>query len=181
MWKSPLESDQFAEYRDDDFLAILEIKNALDNKLIDFWPKRGPQWDALGCDGTTYYIVEAKANIPEIVSPGSTAGPDSLARIQDSFSEVKEYLGIENSVDWSKTFYQYANRIAHLYFLRVLNGLDANLLFIYFIDDQTIEGPKSPSEWQAAIQVVEKYLGIPKRHKLRKFIHEIFISINDLK
>ena len=135
-WKSPLETDQFAEYRDDEFLRILNLDSRIVVPLEEFWPKRGPQWDALGVDNKTVFLVEAKAHVPEIVSPPTGAGPESKSRIMDTFAEVKEYLNANNSIDWAGTFYQYTNRIAHLYYLRVLNGIDAYLVNIYFLNDK---------------------------------------------
>jgi len=45
-WLSPLAADDFAEYQDQTFLDLLQIK--LPNvSLKDFWPTRGPVWDGL--------------------------------------------------------------------------------------------------------------------------------------
>ena len=176
-WVSPLKDDQFAEYRDIDFLRKLNLEKKITYNLSDFWPNRGPQWDALGKTNDLIFIVEAKANLPEIVSPPTGAGSESKSLIMDSFSEVKEYLNINNSIDWSGTFYQYTNRIAHLYYLRVLNGIDAYLVNIYFINDESVDGPKSKEEWKGAIQIIKNYLGIPKRNKFEKYIIDIFIDI----
>ena len=48
--------------------------------------------------------------------------------------------------DWSHCFYQYANRLAHLYLLRESNGLDAFLVFVYFVDDRTVPNRDPVSE-----------------------------------
>ncbi len=179
-WKSPLETDQFAEYRDNEFLRILNLDSRIVYPLEEFWPRLGPQWDALGSDNKTVFLVEAKANIPEIVSPPTGAGPESKSKIIDSFAEVKEYLNANNSIDWTGTFYQYANRIAHLYYLRVLNGIDAYLVNIYFLNDESVEGPSTKEEWQGALTVIKQYLGIPKRNKLDKYMLDIFIDTKNL-
>ena len=129
-WKSPLQSDDYAEYRDEDFLKKLGKLNEIKYPLIDFWPKRGPQWDALSVrddkDDKEYEVilVEAKANIPEMVSPGTGAkNPQSIKKIRNSFDEVKKYLSVSNTIDWTGTFYQYVNRIAHLFYLREKNKI----------------------------------------------------------
>ena len=179
-WKSPLKTDQFAEYRDDEFLKILNLDSRIVVPLAEFWPKRGPQWDALGVDNQTVFLVEAKAHVPEIVSPPTGAGPDSKSRIIDSFAEVKEYLNVNNNIDWTGTFYQYTNRIAHLYYLRVLNGIDAYLVNLYFLNDESVDGPSTKEEWQGAITVIKQYLGIPKRNKLDKYMLDIFIDTKNL-
>jgi len=150
-WKSPLRSDECAEYRDEDFLIILGVLNRVKYPLIDFWPKKGPQWDALGISENEIILVEAKANIPEMVSPGTKAKITSRSKIKNSLDEVKKYLNISNDIDWTGTFYQYVNRIAHLYYLREKNQIKAHLLFIYFINDITVHGPKTKDEWLGAI------------------------------
>jgi len=186
-WKSPLRSDEYAEYRDEDFLEKLGILNKIKYSLSDFWPSNGPQWDALGVkddkDDKEYEVilVEAKANIPEMVSPGTKAKITSRSKIKNSLDEVKKYLNISNDIDWTGTFYQYVNRIAHLYYLRERNQIKAHLLFIYFINDMSVNGPKTKDEWLGAIQTMECYLGLAKKHKLRKYIYDIFIDVNGLR
>src|ERR1700741_503732 len=68
-WASPLASDDYAEYRD---RAALEQVNFVqfEDRLRAFWPSRGPQWDALAVAGEKVLLVEAKANVLELVSPG---------------------------------------------------------------------------------------------------------------
>ncbi len=178
-WVSPLSSDGFAEYRDEGFLKALEIYN-LSVTLNNFWPKKGPQWDALGV-GTKreVFLVEAKANIPEIVSPGSTSKGKSRLLITKSLNNTKEYLKIKKDIDWINNFYQYTNRLAHLYFLRVINKIPAYLIFVYFLGDESVAGPKTTQEWQAALIVMKKCIGLT-RHTLTKYISEIFIDIKEI-
>jgi len=182
-WRSPLELDDYAEYRDKDFLEKLGIlNNEMEYPLGNFWPSNGPQWDALGVSGDEIILVEAKANIPEMVSPGTgVKNPQSIKKIRNSLDEVKKYLSVDSTIDWTGTFYQYVNRIAHLYYLREKNNIKAHLLFIYFINDMSVNGPKTKDEWLGAIQTMECYLGLDKKHKLRKYIHDIFIDVNALR
>jgi len=181
-WKSPLKADDYAEYRDEDFLKKLGLLNKkMKYPLSNFWPNNGPQWDALGVSDDEIILVEAKANIPEMVSPGTKAKPDSRRKIENSLDEVKKYLSVSDTIDWTGTFYQYVNRIAHLYYLREKNKIKAHLLFIYFINDASVNGPKTKDEWLGAIQTMECYLGLAKKHKLRKYIYDIFIDISNLR
>ncbi len=179
-WKSPLKADDYAEYRDEDFLKKLGILNKMEYPLINFWPDNGPQWDALGVSGDEIILVEAKANTPEMVSSGTKAGIDSRRKIENSLDELKKYLSVSDSIDWTVTFYQYVNRIAHLYYLREKNKIKAHLLFIYFINDVSVNGPKTKDEWLGAIQTMECYLGLAKKHKLRKYIHDVFIDVKKI-
>jgi len=178
-WLSPLKENDYCEYSDIDFINLLELN--LVHPLESFWPKRGPQWDALGKSNKgDVFLVEAKANIPEIVSSPTGAGQASKIIIDKSLIETKLFLNSKNNVDWSGKFYQYTNRLAHLYFLRVLNNIPAWLVNVYFLNDKSVHGPKSVEEWQGAIKVMKTYLGVGN-HKLSKYMIDVFIDVNDLK
>jgi hypothetical protein len=180
IWTSPIEKDDFAEYRDNDFLLKVGL-DPTEIKLGDFWPAKGPQWDALAKTTSGHVIlVEAKANIPEIVSPGTGAGEISKTIIDDSLSDTKAFLNLTNDIDWSGKFYQYTNRLAHLYFLREKCNKPTFLVNIYFIGDDTVSGPKTKQEWEGALKVLHTYLGL-SQHKLSEYMADIFIDINDLK
>jgi hypothetical protein len=180
IWSSPIEQDDYAEYRDNDFL----LKVGLDPKVISldtFWPSKGPQWDALAKTTKGQVIlVEAKAHISEIVTPATSAEGISKNLIEKSLNETKDFLGITNNIDWAGTFYQYTNRLAHLYFLRKKCNKSAFLINIYFIGDETVPGPNTKQEWDGALKVLHTYLGV-SRHKLSKYTADIFIDVNKLK
>lgn len=178
-WVSPLKADEFAEYRDDGFLEQLNIEPT--TPLSSFWPRRGPQWDGLGkTKNGSVLLVEAKAHLSEIKSPASQAGDMSRKLIEKSFKEVKSFLGVELDADWSGLYYQYANRIAHLYFLHELNKIPAYLIFLCFINDKEMNGPASESEWNTAIHEIENHLGLPAKHKLSKSILHIYLDVSVL-
>lgn len=178
-WRSPLSTDSYAEYRDENFLELLKLIPAR-RALKEFWPARGPQWDALGVtERGEPLLVEAKGNIKELVSSASQASPESKALIEKSLAETKDYLSISHDIPWTGRLYQYGNRIAHLYYLRVINEVPAHLLFVYFIGDTDVDGPNTVEEWQAAITVAKTVLGIPERNKLNKFISEVFIDVTE--
>ena len=175
-WRSPLAEDEFAEYRDQVFLDRLDI-DLSSRPLADFWPRLGPQWDGLGTTAAGEpVLVEAKANIPEIVSPPSGAADRSLEQIRTSLRESAEFLGASSSCDWSGTFYQYANRLAHLYLLHEVNGIDSWLVFIYFIGDDDVGGPGSEAEFRAALTVLHGALGL-RRHPLLLRCVDVFIDV----
>jgi hypothetical protein len=179
LWTSPLENDEYAEYLDSDFLIKVGL-NPNEIQLAKFWPTGGPHWDALAQTSKgKIVIVEAKANIPELVSPATEAKEISRMLIEKSLNETKEFLNIKNDINWSGTFYQYTNRIAHLYFLREKCKKQAFLINIYFIGDESVSGPKTKQEWDGAIKLLHSYFGI-SRHKLSKYMADIFIDINEL-
>jgi len=176
-WLSPIRADKFAEYRDQAFLDLLGIR--LTRRPLDtFWPNRGPQWDALArIDSGEVFLVESKAHISEVLSPGTKASSKSKMLIDKSLKEVQSYLGIHPTVDWSKVFYQYTNRLAHLYLLRELNDVPAFLVFLYFVGDREMHGPSTPDEWKSATQVVRGVLGLREGHKLSRFVLDVFIDV----
>ena len=174
-WVSPLKDDEYAEYSDGDFLKRLGL-NELKVPLNHFWPEKGPQWDALGkgSDGEVF-LVEAKANIPELLSGCEARAQKSRRRIQRRFKETREFLKCRTSIDWTTGLYQYANRLAHLYYLRHLNKINAYLIFVYCVDDTT-HISTSLKEWEGALLLEKKLLGLNK-HKLSKYIAEVFIKV----
>ena len=126
-WLSPLESDSFTECRDQAFLERLGITPQY-RRLEDFWPTRGPVWDGLArTSGCRYLLIEAKANIPEFDTSPTGATGESLCKIRKALDDTKKFLKVRSETDWSECFYQYANRLAHLYFLRERNRVDASL------------------------------------------------------
>jgi hypothetical protein len=179
IWTSPMEDDDFAEYRDNDFLLKVGL-DPQEIRLNEFWPKKGPVWDALAkTDTGKVILVEAKAHIPEIVSSPTSASEKSKLLIMKSLNETKQFMEITDTVDWSGKFYQYANRLSHLYFLREKCNKEVFLVNVYFMGDKTVSGPKTRIEWDSALKVLKVYLGISK-NKLAKFMAEVFIDVEEL-
>ncbi len=181
-WLSPLERDSFAEYRDGQFLECLGA--CLDRwQLKDFWPRSGPRWDGLArTSGGRLLLLEAKANIPEFDSEPTRATGTSLEKIKKSLVETREFLKVKSETDWSRCFYQYTNRLAHLYLLRELNSLPAYLVFVYFVGDTTVHGrdPVSREGWEAATALVTKHLGIPNTRWVSESVRDVYIDVGDL-
>ena len=185
-WLSPLKRDDppFKEYRDEEFLQQLNIK--LERKpLADFWPRGGPQWDGLARTiGDRCILVEAKANIPEFDSIPSAASSRSRVKIQQALDDTKKFLRAGKRADWTTCFYQYANRLAHLYLLRELNKLDAALVFVYFVGDTTVPGrkPVSREGWEAANDLALNHLAVrPNAPWMKQNVFDVFINVDDLR
>lgn len=178
-WHSPLAEDGFAEYQDQTFLDLLNIKFPKAS-LSDFWPSRGPVWDGLGKSETgKVFLIEAKSHISEVLSPKTGAGVKSLKKIKKSLDETKSFLNSNSEHDWTSTFCQYTNRLAHLYLLKALNEMPAYLVFVYFVNDKEMSGTKSIDEWNGALSLLTSYLGIG-RHRLQHYIADIFIDVGML-
>lgn len=178
-WLSPLKSDEFAEYKDGAFLELLGL-SAYKDDLRNFWPDRGPQWDALGrfSDKGPYILLEAKANISEVQSKCSASSEVSKELIKKSLGRTQDFLNCSSENDWMKDYYQYANRLAHLYFLKEQCGIDARMVFLYFVNDET-HIPTSQAKWNEAIDDQKMVMGL-NEHNLQRYIAEVFVDIKDL-
>jgi hypothetical protein len=160
-WHSPRKTDDWAEYRDADFLDVVG-KAALKGLLEKFWPEQGPQWDALGSVGDKVFLVEAKAHVSELKSSCSAKSKRSRDLIVQSVTETKDAMGIPHENDWLTGYYQYANRLAHLHFLRQ-HGVDAYLIFVYFVGETGMPGaPIDRARWESGVNDAHKHLGIVK-------------------
>jgi hypothetical protein len=163
-WYSPLREEGFREYRDQMALDKAGVGIAkLKKPLEEFWPARGPVWDALGVtsEGRPLFI-EAKAHIPEAASPGTKASAASRELIVRSLVEARHFYAPRAKAIWSELFYQYANRLAHQYFLRQVNDVPSTLVFLYFVNADDMLGPMSEEEWNGAVRLIHAVLGLPK-------------------
>jgi hypothetical protein len=161
-WRCPLTSDGFRECRDGEALRRLGIETLPKMSLIEFWPRRGPVWDALGV--TTQgacILIEAKAHIPEAVSPLSKGSDASLTLIRHSLDKARRFYAPRSKTDWSKVFYQYANRLAFQYLLARVNGVKSRIVFLDFCNASDMGGPESEAEWRGATRLIHAQLGLP--------------------
>lgn len=161
-WISPLDRDRCVEYRDGEALRRLRLADPMHSPLRDFWPARGPVWDALAIAGATRpVLIEAKAHIPEAASPPTKASPTSKAHIEASLSAARRYYAPRSGAVWTGLFFQYANRLAHQFFLRERNGIESSLVFLYFTNATDMDGPASEVEWKGAVRLIHAVLGLP--------------------
>ena len=177
-WLSPLQITGYAEYRDIAFLECLGLSRHA-AALREFWPMSGPRWDALGRAGNTYFLVEAKANIPELISDCKASAPQSTERIAAAVRLTQQWLGARPHIDWLTGFYQYANRLAHLYFMREIAREDAYMVFLYILNDPT-HIPTSRAEWQGALELQKHLLGLGSR-PYRDYVISVFPDAADIR
>jgi len=180
-WLSPVAAENFIEYRDGDTYKKLGLSLAR-RRWQDFWPAGGPVWDGLArLSNGDVLLVEAKAHVPEVISTGTRATEPNRTKIVNSMRAVQHSLAprTEGVVDWTGTFYQYANRLAHLHFLREDNHEQAHLVYVYFLNATDVRGPENKLEWEGALKVVEGYLGVG-RHRLTKYVHKLFVDCREL-
>jgi len=159
-WVSPLAADTYSEYRDSEFLERVGL-GFLAPRLLEFWPQRGPCWDALARIEGGCLLIEAKSHVPEIYGGGCGAtSTRSKQQIQKAFDATKGWLGVSPDVDWTGRLYQSANRHASLYFLREIAKVQAFLVNMYFVGDPISPTPLTREDWDAAIGSVSRELGL---------------------
>lgn len=172
-WLSPIEVDEWSEYRDRAFLERIGHPQ-LSSALAEFWPRRGPQWDGLARDSSgTVFLIEAKAHLEEMAST-CQASMASEQMISRAFAITKAKLGASDTADWLRGYYQYANRLAHLHFLRD-QSVDAKLIFLYFTNDSDMGGPDSSDAWERSSEEVKRHLGLPAGRQIAG-LHDIYID-----
>lgn len=151
-WVAPKEAERFREPRGAKFLAAVGLLDRLP-ELRQFWPAHGPSWDAVGVvsPGPTIggvILIEGKSYPREIYGPGCRArAVDSVNQIRSSMEKVRGWLGADPKADWFGRLYQYANRLAYLYFLRRIVRAPAWLVNLYFTGDTTTS-PTSVAQWR---------------------------------
>ncbi len=98
--------------------------------------------------------------------------------ILKSLEQARKFYAPKATAGWSGTFYQYANRLAHQYFLRQLNGIQSHLVFLYFLNAEDMGGPASKDRWEGAIELVHASLGITRLSSAG--VHESFVDVHEL-
>jgi hypothetical protein len=124
-------------------------------------------------------LIEAKAHIPESASSGTRASSNSRVLIERSLGAAKRFYAPRSKADWTNTFFQYANRIAHQYYLRELNQIDSSLAFLCFTNAVDMNGPASEEEWHGTTRLIHTLMGLPE--DLRHWrIYHAFIDARQL-
>ena len=195
-WRSPILEDHYAEYRTSLFLTgwpgswYYRTPEQPQYDLADFWPRFGPQWDGLAVtDRGQILLVEAKAHIPEMVTaPTQARGESARQKIQDSLGRVKAFVNSKAPVDWSTSFYQYANRLAHLYW--DATGQRPRRLLGQPVLHQRPgdERPGIRGRVAGAIRLQEVFLGVRQSSQtgyaldswVGAHILDVFIDVNDI-
>jgi len=149
-----------------------------------FWPQTGNQqrWDGIARCGDDWLLIEAKANHPEFCTPPCGAKADSRKTIEKALGALKVALGVHRHFTWLGSYYQYANRLAVLYFLtrKVKPPVPARLVFLHFVGDKFPDGrpcPATEAEWLALIDARRMTLGLPHSHALTNRVHEVFLAV----
>ncbi|HZC15890.1 MAG TPA: hypothetical protein VE309_03940, partial [Caulobacteraceae bacterium] len=89
------------------------------------------------------------AHIAELFSSPTQASVPSLERIERALGTTSTLLKASPKAPWSQCFFQYANRLAHLAFLR-RHGKPAWLVLVSFVGDEAVGGPRTAEAWESA-------------------------------
>lgn len=165
----------------------------------EFWPDRQPgrqnrqgmpSWDAVGkvqlSNGETeWLIVEAKAHRAEFASPKAGCGAKGASRgqIMHALRATHSELALSDGPKWDDVhdlwmgrYYQLANRLAVLRFLRA-HGHPARLLYIFFAGDSYRDCPSTGAKWLEEVRLAYTAMGLPKRHALSPWCHYLTLNV----
>ncbi len=80
-----------------------------------------------------------------------------------------------------RSYYQFCNRLAVLYFLHQ-QGVGAHLLFLYFVGDKRdnrVICPETKAEWREALKEQDEHVGLPDNHLLSAYVHKLFLPVGE--
>lgn len=157
------------------------------------WPQGGnvPNWDAVGqvdVLGTTHWLlVEAKSHAKELESTCGASENGGLEMILVAFEQTARSINTNIDVKrWLGPYYQFANRLAVLDFLR-RQGIPAIGLFVYFLGDRFPEGdpavcPATRKEWEDPLAVMYAHIGWTNaaRNTLKPLMRRAFIPVHGI-
>jgi hypothetical protein len=163
-------------------INFLPDENGLRSAWECFWPTTGTPltWDGIAhrTAPEEWVLIEAKANHPEFCSPPTGSGKQSREKIDASLRRTQRHLGVHAAFCWAGTYYQYANRLAFLYFMNTIARIPARLVFLYFTGDTFPDKrpcPATRKEWEGLITACHLTLGLPEHHALSDRIYNVFL------
>jgi hypothetical protein len=180
-WRSPIESNGYKEFKDAAFLEELALGELIP-ELRRFWPASGPRWDGLAritmASTQGVLLVEAK-NYPAEVRGGGCKASDAngaRTRIRAALDAAAASLGVATSEHWMGSLYQYANRLAHVAFLRE-HGITAFLVNVCFFNDPVRSRRTSEAAWRKSALNLKKEIGFAKASPV--WLTDVFLPAQD--
>ena len=172
---------------DKEYVGIDFLENSADYKSLkdswrNYWPSsnNAQNWDAICKIDNEWILIEAKAHKDEMNS-NSKASKKSRIFISERFDEIKAKYGITSQNDWNKNYYQKANRILFLEYLKD-NNIRAKLLFVYFVNGYRKGGEQlgvtSIAQWTDLIKKQDEYLGISNNKLIKDNIVDLIVNID---
>lgn len=172
---------------DKEYVGIDFLENSADYKSLkdswrNYWPSsnNAQNWDAICKIDNEWILIEAKAHKDEMNS-NSKASEKSRIFISERFDRIKAKYGITSQNDWNKNYYQKANRILFLEYLKD-NNIRAKLLFVYFVNGYRKGGEQlgvtSIAQWTDLIKKQDEYLGISNNKLIKDNIVDLIVNID---
>jgi hypothetical protein len=184
---------------DGEILGVDFLKDHGGRAWQDYWPDREPgkanrrgmpSWDAVGAltysDGSKdWLLVEAKAHLAEFASrlAQCAAGGASRTKIAAALRLTFESLRANDGPNWETVqdcwlgqYYQLANRLALLHFLRA-NGHPARLLYVLFAGDSYRNCPRTSKVWSAQFDAAYRAMGLEPGHSLSRWCHRLCLHV----
>jgi len=174
---------------DDEWKGVNFIRDdSLQQSWHGFWPQTGnlPNWDAVGSvaiNGTQeWLLVEAKGHLGEIKSTCKAQIQGGRLQIVEALRQTMDAAGADVPVaNWLRPYYQFANRLAALNFLRS-HGIGARLLFIYFVRDKRPHDssicPAVAEEWEPELRLMYNHLGLTGESEIERRVHKLFLNVD---
>lgn len=193
-WISPLVTENYEECWNERFLERLDLLNDHLESFREFWPfkpwvdgkvnPRGtPHWDALArvplmADDSGVVMVEAKAHRGELVKPNdrSKADAPSLGKIRTSFAAVRDFYEVDDAAPaWESRYYQFCNRLAHLWWMNVVARVETWLVWLLVVDDPVWRDRMTAPQWHEALQKIKREIGLPSQHRLEDKVVVVYL------
>jgi hypothetical protein len=193
-WVSPLADEGYEEFWNERFLERLELLDDHLEAFREFWPfkpwvngkvnPRGtPHWDALArvplADGTYGAVmVEAKAHRGELVKRNDKSKADaaSLKKITKSLAVARDYYGVAATAPaWESRYYQFCNRLAHLWWMNEQANVPAWVVWLLIVDDPVWRDRMTAPQWHDAFEAIKRDVGLSSRHGLADRISVVYL------
>jgi hypothetical protein len=193
-WVSPLAEEGYEEYWNERFLERLDLLDDHLESFREFWPfkpwlngkvnPRGtPHWDAIARVPLTAgdrgaVMVEAKAHRGELVKPKdrSKADAKSLEKIRTSFAEVRGFYEVAaHAPPWETRYYQFCNRLAHLWWMNERAEVPTWLVWVLIVDDPVWRDRMTAPQWHRAVAAIKSEVGLSAGHRLADKISVVYL------
>ena len=125
--------------------------------------------------------MEAKAHVGEIESKCGATHPVSQQKIHLALEKTGRGFDSQSEPveNWLEPYYQYANRLAVLYFLmkECDPAVNVHLLFIYFYGENRENAicPRNEQEWLPKLQEMNARLGVNKDCESAQRVHSLLV------
>jgi hypothetical protein len=76
---------------------------------------------------------------------------------------------------WESRYYQFCNRLAHLWWMNKRAKVPTWLVWVLIVDDPVWPDRLTAPQWHQAFQTIKREVGLPPRHRLKDQIGVIYL------